>query len=145
MKRLLVTVVAVLAFFCSHAQSAEAEIRKLEDEAREAILKKDTVAMRKLYSPDFVVNSPANKVETFQDLLARIRSGSIDRNTFEKNIEKISITGNVAIVMGNELVTPTGTAADTGKTVKRRYTNIWIKNKKSWQLVARQSTIISVE
>jgi hypothetical protein len=47
--------------------------------------------------------------------------------------------------MGYDIVHPTGKMPNAGKTVKRRYTNIWIKNKNSWQLVARQATIISVE
>ncbi len=145
MKKSISTFAALLIFFCAQSQNAETEIRKLEGEARDAILKKDTVALAKLYSPDFIVNSPANRIETFQNVLARIRSGGLDRETFEKNIEKISFTNNVAIVMGNEVVTPKGKAADSGKTVKRRFTNVWVKNKTSWQLVARQSTIISVE
>ena len=145
MKKLIFTVVSMLVFFCAYSQNAETEIRKLESEARDAILKKDTVALSILFSPGFVVNSPGNKVETFQDLLVRIKSGALDRESFEKNIEKITFTENVAIVMGNEIVKPTGNAANPGKTIKRRYTNIWLKNRKSWQLVARQSTIISVE
>ena len=145
MKKSIFTVVLMLILFCAYSQNAETEIRKLDGEARNAILKKDTLALRALFSPGFVVNSPGNKVETFQDLLVRIKSGALDRESFEKNIEKITFTENVAIVMGNETIKPTGNAAHSGKTVKRRYTNIWIKNKKSWQLVARQSTIISVE
>jgi ketosteroid isomerase-like protein len=145
MKRLLLTILAVFIFLFAHSQSAETEIRKLEGEAREAIIKKDTVAIRKLYSPGFVVNSPANRVETLQNLITRMRGGSIDRDKFEKYIEIISITGNVAVVMGNELVVPTGVAANAGKTVKRRYTNIWVKNENSWMLLARQSSNISVE
>jgi len=145
MKKSILTFVSVLVLFCAYSQNQETEIRKLEGEAREAILKKDTVALRALYSPGFVVNSPGNRVETFQDLLVRIKSGGLDRDSFEKNIEKITFAENVAIVMGNEIVKPTGNAAHAGKIIKRRYTNIWMKNKKSWQLIARQSTITSVE
>ena len=145
MKKSIFILVSVFTFFCAYSQNAETEIRKLEGEAREAILKKDTVVLRTLFSPNFVVNSPGNRVETFQDLLVRIKSGAVDRESFEKNIEKITFTENIAIVMGNEIVKPTGNAAGAGKIIKRRYTNIWIKNKKNWQLVARQSTIVSVE
>ena len=145
MKKLIYTFAALLVFFCVGAQDPETEIRKLEEEAKEAIFKKDTVAFSKLYAPGFVVNSPANKVETFQDVLVRMRSGGIDRSTFEKNIERITFADNIAIVMGNEIVVPKGRAANAGMTTKRRYTNIWAKTKDSWQLVARQSTIISME
>src|SRR5690606_39175472 len=145
MIKLIFTLLSVTTFFCSYSQHAESEIRQLENDARQAILKKDTVALRKLFSPDFLVNSPANKVETFQNLMARIRQGTIDRESFEKNIEKISIVQNIAIVMGNEVVKPAGDASHAGKMVKRRYTNIWIKDKDGWKLLARQSTITSLE
>jgi hypothetical protein len=145
MKKLIFTLVSVLIFFCAQSQDAETEIRKLENEAKDAILKKDSVAFSKLFAPGFVINSPANRVETFQDLLVRMRSGGIDRSTFEKNIEKITFAENMAIVMGNEIVVPKGRAANAGMTTKRRYTNVWVKTNDRWQLVARQSTIISME
>ena len=145
MTKSILTFLGALTIVYASAQNTESEIRTLEGEAREAILRKDTIALKRLFSPDFVVNSPANRIETFQDLLGRIKHGGIDRETFEKNIEKVTITQNVAIVMGNEIVKPTGSAVDSGKTVKRRYTNVWIKNEAKWQLVARQSTITLIE
>lgn len=145
MKNLIFTFASLLIFVCANAQDAETEIRKLEAEAKEAVLKKDTVAFNKLFAPGFVLNAPANKVETYKELLVRMRAGGIDRSTFEQNIEKITFADNIAIVMGNEIVVPKGRAANAGMTTKRRYTNIWVKTKDSWQLVARQSTIISME
>ena len=64
---------------------------------------------------------------------------------YDRIIEKVIFANNTAIVMGNETIKPSGIAVNAGKTVKRRFTNIWIQNKKSWQLIARQSTIISIE
>ncbi len=69
MKKSITTLVSMLILFCSYSQNAaEAEIRKLEDAQREAFLKKDTATLFKLFSPDFVVNAPTNKVTTLQDL-----------------------------------------------------------------------------
>ena len=146
MKKLISTVVLLLILFCSYAQNSdETEIRKLEDEAKEAFLKKDTITLLKLYSPSIVFNSPANKVESFQEILAKIKRGGSDRESFERIIEKITFADNIAIVMGNETIKPTGQAPNAGKTVKRRYTDIWMKMETSWKLVARQSTIVSIE
>jgi len=66
-------------------------------------------------------------------------------DAFERITEKVTFTGDIAIAMGNETLQPSGKMPNAGKLVKRRYTNIWMKVKNSWQLVARQSTIISVE
>ena len=146
MKIIIISLSSLLIFFSTYAQSAaETEIRKVENAQREAFLKNDTATLFNLYSPDFVVNSPSNKVETFQDFLVRIRKGGGARESYERIIEKVTFVENIAIVMGNETLNPMGISTNAGKTVKRRYTNIWMKNKKSWQLVARQASIISIE
>ncbi|MEO8721738.1 MAG: nuclear transport factor 2 family protein [Ginsengibacter sp.] len=145
MKKLL-TCLAILLVVTTYAQSkAEIEIRKLEDAQREAFQKKDTAALYKLFSPNFVVNAPTNKITTLQELMQLMRQGAVDMEEFVRITEKVTFTKNLAIAMGNETLHPTGKMPNAGKTVKRRYTNIWMKNKGGWQLCARQSTIISVE
>jgi hypothetical protein len=47
--------------------------------------------------------------------------------------------------MGKEIIKPTGTSTHAGKTITRRFTNVWTKNKSSWIMVGRQATIISIE
>lgn len=146
MKKLLFTLLPLFIFLGSYSQSTEeTQIRKLEDDAREAFLKKDTATLLKLYSPNLVVNSPWNRVSSLQDILGNLRKGVDDRQSFEKTIERITFTDNIAIVMGQETIKPTGQAPNAGKTVQRRYTDIWMKNENSWQLVARQSTVFVVE
>ena len=105
----------------------------------------DSATLLKLYSPDLVVNSPWNRVSSLQDILNNLRKGVDDRQSFERHIEKITFTENIAIVMGQETIKPTGQAPNAGKTVQRRYTDIWMKNKDNWHLVARQSTVFTVE
>jgi ketosteroid isomerase-like protein len=146
MKNIILTFPLLLPFFYSFSQSAtEADIRKLEDAQREAFLKKDTATLFKLFSPDFVVNAPTNKVTTLQQLKLLMQKGEVDMEVFERVAEKVTFNNNIAIAMGNETLHPTGKMPNAGKTVKRRYTNIWMRTKDSWQLVARQSTIISIQ
>ena len=73
-----------------------------------------------------------------------MRLGYVDLDSFERYIEKITFINNIAVVMGYDVVYPSGKMPDAGKKVKRRYTNIWMKSNSTWQLVARQATIISV-
>ncbi len=69
MKKIILTLLLLSIFFNSRAQTGvETEIRKLEDEQREAFLKKDTATLFKLFSPDFVVNAPTNKITTLKEL-----------------------------------------------------------------------------
>lgn len=125
-------------------QNNETEIRNLEKQEGEAFAKKDTIALLKLFSPNLVVNSPLNKVFGLADVMNMISNRKIDVGSVEKFIEKITFVENIAIVMGYDIVTPQGAMDNAGKTLTRRYTDIWMKDKKSWRLSARQATIISV-
>lgn len=47
--------------------------------------------------------------------------------------------------MGHDIVKAQGAMENAGKTITRRYTDIWMKDKMSWRLTPRQATIISVK
>ena len=47
--------------------------------------------------------------------------------------------------MGKEIIHAEGITSNAGKTVTRRFTNIWTTENGSWKLTARQATIVSVE
>jgi hypothetical protein len=123
----------------------ENQIRKLEAQEKEAILKGDTTMLYKLWSPNYVVNAPMNVVATINDIKGFLREGKIDYTSFDRVIEKVTFTGNIAIVMGKEITTPEKNTENAGKIVIRRYTNIWMKTKGIWLLTARQATNIVVE
>ena len=146
MKKLTAISIPFLLLLCAYAQSpGETAIRKLENDQRQAFLNKDTAILFSLFSPGFVVNAPTNKVTMLAELKINIRKGEVDLKNFDRVTEKVTFKKNIAIAMGHETLRPTGKMPNAGKTVRRRYTNIWMKNKNSWQLVARQATIIAVE
>ena len=142
---ILVLLFLLTPHFCSAQESKEAVIRRIENTEREALLKGDTTILLKLLSPGVVVNNPENSIVTFEQIKKRIRSGKINYSSLERIIENISFVENIAIVMGKEIVTPKGVTADAGKTVTRRFTNIWMNTEAGWKLTARQATIISVK
>jgi hypothetical protein len=123
----------------------EPEIRRLETIEREAVLKGDTVVLYKLWSPQMVVNAPANRVGSVEVTKMHTRSGKLNYATFDRNIEKITFNDNLAIVMGEEKLKPQGLSDNAGKLITRRFTNIWKFEKNEWSIIARQATIIKVE
>jgi ketosteroid isomerase-like protein len=130
----------------SAQQINEIEIRNLENLERQAVLEGDTLSLfNKYWSPNMVVNTPANKVGTVEGTKIALKTGKMDYSSFERTIEKITFIGNTAIVMGQEVVEPQGVAPQAGMTLTRRYTNVWIKEGDTWVLCARQATIIDVE
>jgi len=144
MKKLVIT---MLVYFCTHYlfaqnQDIEKEIRKLEQIEVQAVLAKDTNTLKKIWDKDLVVNNPANKV-----VLAN--ANPVDRpvlkqprTSFTREVEHIAVRGNIVFSMGSETVVPAGDLPKSGKTVKRRYTNIWLKVDGDWKMVARHANEI---
>lgn len=131
--------------FCFAQQSGEAVLRNLENSEKEAILKGDTLTLIKLLSPQIIVHNPENTIVKFDQIIERVKSGKINYSSFDRIIENISFVENIAIVMGKEIIIPQGATMNAGKTVTRRFTNIWMKDKGVWRLTARQATIIFVK
>lgn len=120
----------------------EDEIRNLESLERNAILKSDTTALFQLWSEDLVINTANSKVLTLSELKDTFRKGAVNQVPFSRVIEKITISENVAVVMGHE--TEDG-VRNAGPHPSGRYTDVWMKDGKTWKLTARQSTNLLAE
>ena len=134
----------VLAFsFGAPAQSApdgkvKETLRELDLKAAEAILKRDEKEIARYFTADSVTNNPRNSLTIGSDgVIEAARTGLIDYKSFERKVESIQILGNTAILMGSESV-----VWNNGRSVARRYTNVWMKRGKTWQIVARHANII---
>lgn len=150
MQKLLTPFLFIIFFGLTHhvclsQVNDELEIRKLEELEGKSWVTKDSTTLYKLFSPKLVVNSPLNKVATLDVIKMLFRTGKIDISSSEKVIEKVSFIKGMAVVMGRDIVKPQGGMANSGKTVTRQYTDIWIKENNEWQLTIRQATIISIE
>lgn len=141
--------VLLVMLMCNAAFSQDPRedvIRALEIKEREAVLRTDSVTLfDSLWSPDMVVNTPANRVGNVEGTKMQLRSGRLQYLSFERNIEKITFNENLAIVMGEEKLRPQGSQDNAGKLVTRRFTNIWKYSNRQWKIIARHATIIKVE
>jgi ketosteroid isomerase-like protein len=121
----------------------EREIRKLGSAEADAIQRRDFAELNKLLAEDFTVNSPRNEiVKGREGVYALIRSGVVNYSSFVREPEAVLIYENTVVVMGLETIRPTDGAAGAGQTVRRRYTNIWVKKKGKWLLTARHASVI---
>ena len=126
----------------------EAEVVALDDQERLATLKRDVPAMERLWSEQLTVNAPNNQVVVGRRAVLDtfVRSGIINFATFERQIEFVRGDGNFVIIMGLETVTPLSDAPTAGlvagRTIKRRYTNIWKNEEGAWRLFARHANVI---
>lgn len=116
----------------------EQEVKKLDIEHANAVLRGDLAAMDKYWTEDFIVNNPFNEI----DRADRIRDGRVTYASFIRESEAIKVHGNTVIVMGKEIVVPKENSPQAGKTINRRYTNVWMKRDGQWRLIARHASII---
>jgi Domain of unknown function (DUF4440) len=147
-KTLLILIIFVTSLITVYAQTGlqEAEIRRLENIEREATMRGDSsVLFGKIWSNEMVVNTPANRVGTVEGSKMQLRTGNLAYASFVRNIEKITFNDNIAMVMGEEITKPQGIQLYSGKTVTRRFTNIWKYANNQWFMIGRQATIIKVE
>ncbi len=121
-------------------ETVEQTIRKLDLAEASAVLQADFDTVEKLWAPQMTVNNPFNQV--VKASRGRVRTGAVTYSSFTRNIESIQIHGTTAIVMGNEVVVPSGKSVGAGTTIHRRYTNVWIKHDDTWLLTARHANVI---
>jgi hypothetical protein len=122
----------------SEKKVIEIEVRKLDSLHAAAVLSGDLKEMDKYWTEDFMVTNPFNEI----DKADRIRNGTVTYSSFQRICEAVKIYENVAILMGKEIVVPKGKSPDSGKTINRRYTNIWMNLNGHWKLVARHASVI---
>lgn len=99
-----------------------------------------------LFADDALVNSPFNNVADKALASRRIATGLIDYASYDRVVDHIGLRANGEIVaMGDELIRPRGKALHAGKTIHRRFTDIWRNDGGTWKLSLRQATIYKVE
>jgi ketosteroid isomerase-like protein len=120
--------------------SIKVEIRRLELAHADAILNGDAAALDSLMDDDITVNHPTNRiVKEKKELLDLIQQGIIRYTAFKRYPELFLFFKDMVVVMGNEIVVPAKGAPNAGKTLQRRYTNIWMKRDGKWRLTVRHA------
>jgi ketosteroid isomerase-like protein len=141
MKTLYATIAIVHFVIAALAQqNVETEIRNLEHRMDQAILAGDIETLKTIWVFDFTVNSPFNNIVLNRDtVFSRISTGVINYSSLTKNIEKVLIKKDMIITMGQEDLVH----KETNQHIKRRFTNIWLKQDDgTWKMAARHANIM---
>lgn len=121
------------------------EILRLEAELKDAGRRGDAPAINRLMANEAIATFPDGRVdgETKKNTLSLFQSGQDFGATVEnKNDEvKVLIFGETAVVNGRQ----TSSGKYQGQDVEGqvRYTHVWARLKRRWQLVASQWTLIA--
>ena len=89
----------------------EATVRLLDDQERIAALKKDTKALERLWSDQFVGNQPNNKVVADKRALM---DALVPRSSYVRQIEFFRVDGDFAFIMGLETIVAATDAPGVG-------------------------------
>jgi ketosteroid isomerase-like protein len=119
----------------------EQDIRAREEENRVAFVTADLAALDRLWTDDFLVNSPLNLVNDKRLTMALLEAGRIRHTSLTPEIEHLARHGDVVVVMGSDRVTdpPDGTITH------RRFTNLWRLEGGAWRCFARHANAVKRE
>ena len=148
MKRILLLTLAVIALSClliaqgknAKSSSVADEIKKLEQQRNEAILKGDTATLDKLTSDDYTNTTAQGKMEKKGDIMDGFKSGKIKFESRELSDLDVRVYGNTAVVTGQVNQKGTNNGADTSG--QNRFTRVYVKQNGRWISVANQATAI---
>jgi len=124
----------------------KASVLSVDDRQRAMVATADLAGLEKLAHPDLRINAPGGRVLTREQFLKNMRSGEIAAEAFQRTVEDVKISGNVAVIMGRETFTPTA-SSELGrnfgaKPLQRRYTNIYLWEQGRWFWLARHANVL---
>jgi ketosteroid isomerase-like protein len=139
----LATTFATPALGQAGDSAAAAIVRDLDNQERLAVLTGDRSALERLWSPQLTVNAPTNRVNVGREVvLGIVQQGGLHYSVFDRAIEAVLVTGDVAVVMGSETVRAATDTAGGAGLVQRRFTNVWKREGPTWRMIARHANVI---
>ncbi len=138
----------VLAAACATVPSVggQATVLAVDDQQRAMVAASDVSGLGKLAHANLRINSPGGRVLSREQFLGNMVTGQIAAEAFERTAEDVSISGNIAVVMGRETFTPAANS-ELGRTfgtkpLLRRYTNIYVWQQGRWLWLARHANVL---
>ena len=123
------------------------ELRALYDYEQQLLLRKDVASQEQFYPEDFVVTNPFSMFINKRQVMERIRGDIIKYSRYDRAFDAFRIYGDTAIVIGGETVVPTPDAnrADAGRTIRPRFTEVWLRRNGRWEKVVRHASNVREE
>ena len=151
--RFLATTAMILASLSAPSLAQVEKVGAREDDLaavpakqKDMVARADVDGLASLSAPELTINAPTNRVLTRGQFLAMMRSGQIGAEAFERHAESVTVSGEVGVVMGSEVFTPTA-LSELGRAygavpLKRRYTNIYRRDHGQWRWIARHANVV---
>jgi hypothetical protein len=126
--------------------ATRAGVLAVDEQQRAMVAASDVAGLERLAHPNLRINAPGGRVLSREQFLANMRTGEIAAERFERTAEDVTITRNLAVVMGHETFTPAPTS-ELGRTfgtkpLQRRYTNIYVWQDGRWLWLGRHANVL---
>jgi ketosteroid isomerase-like protein len=123
------------------ADSVQDQIKKLEEDRNQAVLKADAAALDRMTSDDYTLVTSQGKLMTKAQALDGFKSGSIKFESRELSDLNVRVYGNTAVITG--VVTQKSSEDGKDTSGKSRFIRVYVKQNGRWVSVANQATSIS--
>jgi len=123
------------------SDAIKSEIKKLEDRRYQAMIDSDYDTLEKLLGDHLMYTHSTSQADTRAEYIALCKKGVFVYKKFERPIENMDVyNGDTVVVTGHVKID--AVIEGTPKLLNSRYTNVWVKGAKGWQMVVWQSTPI---
>jgi ketosteroid isomerase-like protein len=113
-------------------------IRELENRRYQAMCEGDTKTLGELLADSMVYTHSTAATDSKASYLEGVRAKKWSYRKIERPVEDIQVHGDCAVVTGRVRIDIV--VDGNPKILNSRYTNVWVKGEKGWQMVAWQST-----
>ncbi len=137
-KKILLLLLSSMLLYSAHAQTkSEKEVTAATESLRKAMIDADSMKLAALAHQELSYAHSSGKTEDKAAFVSALASGRSDFLNMNFSDQKISVANRTAIVRH----TLTGQVVDNGKQgdLKLHVLLVWVKEKKGWQLLARQA------
>src|SRR5215468_538442 len=120
--------------------SAEDEIKTLEEMRNQAVVHGDVAALDRMTSDDYTFITLRGELRTKSEILQGFRSGSFHYESRQISDLKVRVYGNTAVVTGRSIQK----GMENGKDYSGdyRFTRVYVKQNNDWLTVALQTTLV---
>jgi len=152
MKRtLVIALVAIAALYLALGQgiannkaaniNVQEELKKLENDRAQAVLKGDTATLDRMTADDYTVINISGQLLTKAQVFEAIKSGDLKYDQLENNDIQVRVYGDTAVLTGR--TTQKGQFKGKDISGQTRFTRVYLKQHGKWQAVAFQATRIA--
>jgi ketosteroid isomerase-like protein len=120
------------------SDAIRAEIKKLEDRRFQAMIDSDFDTLDKLLGDGLIYTHSTAQADTRAEYIALCKKGVFKYLKIERPVENIQVYGDTVVVTGQTKMD--AIVEGKPKVLNSRYTDVWIRGAKGWQMVVWQST-----